>query len=126
MSVRQVLVIDDEEDMRVLTTVFLEMDGSFEVKVASSGKEGIAAAESMRPDVILLDFMMPEMDGPETLKALKAGAATAGIPVVFLTAKATDSDPRKWIELGAIGAIAKPFDPGTLASKLANILAETL
>jgi CheY-like chemotaxis protein len=117
-----VLVIDDEEDMRVLARFALEQDARFAVSTAASGREGLELARLTRPDVILLDWMMPGMDGPQTLRSLKADAAVSDIPVIFLTGVAHDRSPTDFIALGAHGALAKPFNPMTLASELSALL----
>jgi CheY-like chemotaxis protein len=119
---RRALVIDDEEDMRELARVFLELDGEFDVRVAVSGKEGIDLARRELPDVILLDYMMPGMDGPATMKELSRDAATASIPVIFLTAKSQPDVEQTLRQLGARDVIAKPFDPVALAGKIAAAL----
>lgn len=116
------LVIDDEADMRELARVFLELDGRFDVVATSSGAEGLALARRDLPDVILLDYMMPEMDGPATMRELAADAVTGGIPVIFLTAKSDPSAEQALRRLGALAVIAKPFDPGALAEKVATVL----
>lgn len=121
MAIRA-LVVDDEEDMRVVATVFLEMEGEFEVTSISSGREAVATATTVEPDVILLDYMMPEMDGPETLAALRSNSKTRDIPVVFLTAKSDAETKRVLRAAGARGLIQKPFNPDTLAGELTAIL----
>lgn len=118
------LVVDDEEDMRVVASVFLEMDGLFEVVTASSGREAILEATASVPDVILLDYMMPDMDGPATLAALKSSAQTRDIPVVFLTAKSDPETERALRAAGARGIILKPFSPDTLAATVSALLRE--
>jgi CheY-like chemotaxis protein len=100
----------------------LQFQGGHEVSVASGGKEGLEKAEQEKPDLILLDVMMPEMDGYETCRRLKANPATAAIPVVFLSARAQQSEIQKGRELGAIGYLVKPFDPLTLSSQLEAML----
>ncbi len=118
---RRVLVIDDQDDIRELAVVFLEIDGSFSVTVAVGGKEGVTAAKSERPDVILLDVMMPGMSGTEVLTLLRSEPATRHIPVVFLTGRG-DRDRAELLVLGALGVISKPFNPATLAAELTGIL----
>lgn len=108
--------------MRELARVFLELDGEFDVRVAVSGKEGIDLARRELPDVILLDYMMPGMDGPATMKELSRDAATASIPVIFLTAKSQPDVEQTLRQLGARDVIAKPFDPVALAGKVAAAL----
>ena len=118
----KVLVIDDEEDVRFVAQLSLGRVGGMSVIEAASGAEGVARARSEQPDFILLDMMMPGMDGADTLRALRADAATAGIPVVFLTAKATASEVERLHSLGARGVVLKPFNPMTLAEEIRTIL----
>ena len=116
------LIVDDEEDVRYVARVSLGNVGGMMVIEACDGKEGIARARAERPDVILLDVMMPGMDGPETLKVLRGYAETAHIPVVFLTAKGMAAQVSELETLGADGIILKPFDPLTLAARVRAIL----
>ena len=116
------LVVDDEEDVRFVAQMSLGRVGGMEVIVASSGEEGVARARSERPDFILLDMMMPGMDGAATFRALRLESDTAAIPVVFLTAKAMTSEVERLKELGAKGVVLKPFDPMTLATEIRTIL----
>jgi two-component system alkaline phosphatase synthesis response regulator PhoP len=119
----RVLVIDDEEDVRFVAQLSLGRVGGMTVLEATSGEEGVALARSDQPDFILLDMMMPGMDGAATFRALRAGSDTAGIPVVFLTAKAMTAEVQGLKELGAKGVVLKPFDPMTLADEIRAILA---
>jgi two-component system, OmpR family, alkaline phosphatase synthesis response regulator PhoP len=119
---RRLLVIDDEDDIREVAQLSLEMTTGWEIITASSGAEGIAAANRDRPDAILLDVMMPEMDGPTTFRRLRDDPATAHIPVVLLTAKAQGSDRSRFLELGVNGVLTKPFDPLTLGTDVASTL----
>lgn len=118
------LVIDDEPDIRAVAEMSLSKVGDWEVVLAASGEEGIELAKQARPDVILLDSMMPGLDGPTTIERLKASAATREIPVLFLTAKLQPADRERYGELGAVGLIPKPFDPMTLASEVEAALLE--
>ena len=122
-AVRTVLLIDDEPDIRRIGELSLARVGGLTVHLASSGQEGVDAAARVQPDVILLDMMMPEMDGRATLAALKARADTAAIPVVFMTAKAQRQEVELFRALGAAGVITKPFDPMTLPAKVREIVA---
>jgi CheY-like chemotaxis protein len=119
---RRVLVIDDEDDIREVAQLSLEMTTGWEISAASSGAEGIAAAAREKPDAILLDVMMPEMDGPTTFRHLRDDPATAHIPVILLTAKAQSSDRSRFLALGVNGVLTKPFDPLTLGSDVASTL----
>jgi CheY-like chemotaxis protein len=119
----KVLIIDDEDDIRRIAKLALGKVGRMEVVEASSGTEGVRKAQEERPDAVLLDVMMPGLDGPSTLAALRASEATARIPVVFLTAKAMASEVERLRGLGARGVLTKPFDPMKLASSLRSILA---
>lgn len=118
----KVLVIDDEEDVRYVARLSLGRVGGMTVVEATNGAEGIAFARTENPDFILLDMMMPGMDGAATFRALHADAGTAHIPVVFLTAKAMASEVQRLKSLGARGVILKPFDPMTLADEIRAIL----
>ena len=118
----KILVIDDDGVMRRISRLALGRVGGMEVVEASSGAEGIARAVADAPDAILLDVMMPEQDGTETLGLLKADPRTAHIPVIFLTAKAKPAEVDRLRGLGAKGVLAKPFDPMTLAANVRTIL----
>jgi CheY-like chemotaxis protein len=118
----KVLIIDDEEDTRSIASMSLSILGGVDVVEAEGGLEGIAKAEQDRPDVILLDMMMPVMDGIATLGELQKNAMTNDIPVIFLTAKAMTSEIDRLIRMGAIAVLTKPFDPTTLSSQVENIL----
>lgn len=116
---KRVLIIDDEADIREVAKMSLEAVAGWDVTTASSGPEGIEIASKLKPDAILLDYMMPGMDGPNTFQNLKAKAETDSLPVVFLTAKVQAADRQRLQQLGARGIIAKPFDPMTLADEIA-------
>ena len=118
----KVLVIDDEEDVRYVARLSLGRVGGMTVVEATNGSEGITRARAEHPDFILLDMMMPGMDGAATFRALRADDATAQIPVVFLTAKAMAPEVQRLKDLGARGVILKPFDPMTLADEIRAIL----
>lgn len=116
------LIIDDEEDVRYVARLSLGRVGGMTVIEAANGEEGLALAHSESPDFILLDMMMPGMDGVATFRALQASSRTSAIPVVFLTARAMKSDVQRLKDLGARGVVLKPFDPMTLASEIRTIL----
>jgi CheY-like chemotaxis protein len=115
---QKVLIIDDEEDIRELARISLERVGGLEVLAAASGAEGLELAASEQPDAIVLDAMMPGMDGPATLTKLKANDATEQIPVVFLTGSVQEVERDRFMSLGAVGLLPKPFDPMRLADDL--------
>ena len=119
---RRVLVIDDDDAIREVACVSLSAVAGYQVEEAGSGAEGLEAARAAPPDAVLLDVMMPGMDGPTTLERLRADEATRDVPVVFLTAKVLRSEVERLQGLGARGVIAKPFDPVALAGQLAGIL----
>lgn len=114
------LLVDDDPDIRTIGEVSLATVGGFEVVVAESGLACLDRAQSARPDVILLDVMMPELDGPSTLRRLRADPRTADIPVIFLTAKVQERG--SYLKLGAAGVINKPFDPMTLPERVRALL----
>jgi CheY-like chemotaxis protein len=117
MAIR-ILHVDDEPDIREVVELSLGLDPTFATKGCGSGKEALAAAAEWQPDMILLDVMMPVMDGPATLVLLRENAATAGIPVIFMTARAQAREVDRFRLLGAVGVIPKPFDPMTLAASV--------
>ncbi len=119
---RRVLMIDDDPDIRDVAVLALEQLGGYKVVTAGSGQEGLQAAQEQAPDVILLDVMMPGMDGPSTLVRLREHPVTAGIPVVFLTAKAQAADRERFARMHVAGVLSKPFDPMTLAVELDRVM----
>ena len=126
MTMKKILLIDDEADIREVASLTLSTMGDFEVFEAADGYAGVKIAAAVHPDVVLLDVMMPEVDGPTTLGLLRDDAATQDIPVIFMTAKVQASDKRKLSELGAHGIISKPFDVLTLAAEVDGILGGTV
>jgi DNA-binding response OmpR family regulator len=123
MLPKQLLVIDDEDDIREVASLSLELTEGWTVRTASCGADGTTLALSMKPDAILLDVMMPDMDGPSTFRSLQQQSATKSIPVIFLTAKVQAADRSRLMELGARGIIAKPFDPLVLGQQIKDVLA---
>jgi len=118
----KVLLVDDEADIRRIAALSLSGIGGMEVAQASGGSEGIRMAREDRPDVILLDMMMPGLDGPATFQALRSDPETSAIPVVFLTAKAMSAEVDRLRDLGARGVLIKPFDPMALPRLLRELL----
>lgn len=130
---KSVLIIDDEEDVRAITQMGLEIATDWNVMMASSGQEGLFIAETEQPEVILLDWMMPDWDGQETLNQLKANQKTAQIPVILMTAKeqsalnlkgASQTTTKVKNQLEIIGVITKPFRPLQLSKEINQILGE--
>ncbi len=119
---KTILIVDDEDDIREVAQMSLELVGGWNVLTASSGAEALEIAAREQPDAILLDVMMPEMDGPTTFRRLRASPPTAGIPVILLTAKVQGTDRRGFEDLGVAGVIPKPFDPMSLSSRVAEVL----
>lgn len=123
-SLKTILYVEDEPDIQTITQMALESLGGFNVEICGSGEEAVDRAPNFAPELILLDVMMPGMDGPATFRALRALPGTAKTPVIFMTAKTQTHEVAALIELGAIGVIPKPFDPIALADQI-NALWET-
>lgn len=117
-----VLIVDDEDDVRAITKLGLEMGTDWAILTASSGAEALTVAVEHHLDVILLDMMMPDMDGRTTLQHLKATAITQDIPVILVTAKARQSNINDFKNLDVAGVVAKPFRPLQLAAEITAIL----
>ena len=122
MANEKILMIDDEDDIRTVAQMSLQTVGGFQVVLAAHGEEGLEICKKEKPDLILLDVMMPGLDGPGTLKRLKENPESAHIPVVFLTAKAQQMELNELKTMGAAGVLTKPFDP----MKLPDLLREYL
>lgn len=118
----KVLIIEDEEDIRRIAAVSLSKLGGMTVIEAASGPDGLQKARTELPDAILLDVMMPLIDGPATLQSLKNDPTTASIPVIFLTAKAMEDELGRLKQLGAAGVLVKPFDPLQLSNQVKSLL----
>jgi CheY-like chemotaxis protein len=115
MSSLRVLHVDDEPDIREVVEMSLGLDPEFVIRSCASGADALMTSAEWPPDLILLDVMMPVMDGPTTLRHLRQSPATTNTPVVFMTARAQPREIESFAALGAVGVIAKPFDPMTLA-----------
>ena len=122
-ELKRILYVEDEPDIQAVAKLALENIGGYTVEVCSSGSEALAKAPEFAPDLILLDVMMPEMDGIGTYKALREIAETATTPVVFMTAKVQKHEIEGYKELGAVNVITKPFDPMTLSETIKAIWA---
>lgn len=119
----RILYVEDEPDIRVVAQMALEAVGGFAVIACASGQEALSAAPHARADLLLLDVMMPGMDGPSALKALRELPATAHTPVIFMTAKVQASEVAVYKGLGALEVIPKPFDPMELSAQIQRIWA---
>ncbi len=117
----RVLYVEDEPDIQVVARLALEVLGGFTVEICSSGEEAMVRAPDFKPQLILLDVMMPGMDGPTTLKRLRVLPQFSATPVVFMTAKVQPDEVARYKALGAVDVIPKPFDPMTLAAKVQSI-----
>jgi len=122
MADKRVLIIDDEDAIREVAKICLELVGGWDVSTCGSGSEGLVLAMDQQPDAILLDVMMPGMDGPETFKRLQEEATTKSIPVILLTGRGNPSEDDEFNSLGVQGIIGKPFDPLTLSSDVSKVL----
>lgn len=122
MTITKIMIVDDDEDIRLVTELAARRIGNWDVVVAATGEEALDQARSEQPDVILLDVMMPDIDGPTTLAMLREEPDTAEIPVIFLTAKAQKQEVERYLALGATGVILKPFNVMTLADEIRGIV----
>jgi DNA-binding response OmpR family regulator len=120
-SLTRILYVEDEPDIRAVAKLALEMVGGYTVMLCSSGEEALREAAAFAPDMILLDVMMPGLDGPATLKGLREQASLARVPAAFMTAKVQSAEVAHYKSLGALDVIPKPFDPMTLASQVKAI-----
>ncbi len=123
-ELKTILCVDDEPDVLAVAQMCLETVGEFTVLTASNGAEAIEKASTHLPDAILLDVMMPGMDGPSTLQSLRAMPALNGIPIIFMTARVRQPEIDEYKNLGGDGVIAKPFDPMQLSAQILAIWEE--
>jgi CheY-like chemotaxis protein len=122
MAEKRILLIDDEENLVSVIAICLQKLGGWTVLTAASGLEGLRCAETEQPDAILLDVMMPDLDGLAVLRRLKENPKTQNIPVIFITAKMQATHQSEYAQLNLAGVLAKPFDPLELAKRVAKIL----
>lgn len=120
-TLQRILYVEDEPDIQAVARLALEMVGKFTVKICSSGDEALREAVSFAPDLILLDVMMPGMDGPTTLQKLRQQPELVKVPVAFMTAKVQSQEVAQYTALGAIGVIPKPFDPMALSNQVRDL-----
>jgi CheY-like chemotaxis protein len=121
MPLRSILYVDDEPDIREIVQIALSLSGTMKVHTAESGEQGLTLARALLPDLVLLDVMMPGLDGPTTLSRMRKDPIIAPIPVIFMTAKAMPKEVALLHEMGAAGVIAKPFDPMQLSRQVAAL-----
>lgn len=121
MSLRRILHVDDDDDIRMIVEIALSMGDDFELKQCSNGQSAIAAAREFRPDLLLLDVMMPEMSGQDLRAEIAALPGLEDVATIFVTAKAEDCFTRELRSDGALDVITKPFDPMTLAGEISDI-----
>ncbi len=121
IELNKILYVEDEPDIQAVARIALETVGQLTLEICSSGQEALDKAEAFDPDLILLDVMMPGLDGPDTLLELRKLDGFVGKPVIFMTAKVMDSEVQRYLDLGAIGVIPKPFDPMGLAGQVKSI-----
>ncbi len=123
-TLKKILYVEDEPDIQAIAKLALGTIGNFDVVICSSGREAIEIASEVNPDLLLLDVMMPDLDGPETLNKLRQIDSLKETPALFLTANAMTADLERYIEAGAMDVIAKPFDPMTLSEQILKIWSE--
>lgn len=124
MTSIRILHVDDDSDIREVAALALELDPGFELRSAASGEDALAVlAEGFAADVVLLDVMMPTLDGPGTLARLRTLPGHEATPVIFMTARAQAQEQSRYVALGALGVITKPFDPMLLAEQVRDLLA---
>lgn len=121
MELQRILYVEDDADIRAIAVMVLESINGFTLEVCASGAEALEKGQAFKPDLALLDVMMPGMDGPQTMNGLRQLVGLESLPVVFMTAKVQPQEVNNYLNLGAIGVIAKPFDPMTLAEQLHEI-----
>lgn len=119
---QKIMYVEDEPDIQTIARIALEQIGGFDLLICSSGQAALDQVSDFAPDIILLDVMMPEMDGIETFRQLKTLPACADVPVVFMTARVQTHEIKEYIDLGAVDVIAKPFSPITLAEQVKTII----
>jgi two-component system, OmpR family, response regulator len=120
-DLNRILCADDEEDILAIVSMCLEMLPDAEVLCCKDGTEAMAQAKVFKPDLVLLDVMMPGMDGPATLRAMRSDPGLKDCPVILMTARVQKSEIEEYLAMGAVGVIPKPFDPMTLADEIVAI-----
>ena len=125
-TLTKILYAEDEPDIQSIAQIALEMVGGYTLKVCNNGQEALDAAEAYAPDLILLDVMMPTMDGPAALAEIRKIPALENVPVIFMTAKVQNQEMDEYKQMGAIDVIAKPFDPMILSETVQALWARAV
>lgn len=120
-ALQRIMLVEDEEDIRAVAELALEAVGGFNLRTCDSGRKALEQLAEFCPQLILLDVMMPEMDGPSTLRAIKETGDFADVPAIFMTAKVQPEEVNEYLSLGAVAVIPKPFDPMTLSDHIREI-----
>ncbi|PQV65061.1 Response regulator receiver domain-containing protein [Abditibacterium utsteinense] len=123
-GLQRIMMVEDDVDIQTVARMSLEAVGGYTVEVCSGGHEALQKVEGFAPNLILLDVMMPDMDGPTLLQHLRAGNNTKNLPIVFMTAKAQSHEVESYLKMGALAVVSKPFDPMKLSAILAGIWSE--
>lgn len=124
MLIRKVVLADDDHDIRAIAETSLTQVGGWEVTIASSGQEALQKIRQVHPDLILLDVMMPEMDGLATFRKVREIEGFENTPIIFITSKVQTHELESYFSLGVTGCISKPFDPMTLPAEITEIVAD--
>lgn len=120
-NLEKILLIDDEQDIREIAEMVLEVMGDFSVMTADCGETALSAVEAFSPDLVLSDFQMPGMTGPETLKAIRSISGFESLPGIIMTAKLVGSEAEAFLKQDDLGVIGKPFDPNTLSDQIIKL-----
>lgn len=124
MSLNHIMLVDDEADIRTIAELALVSIGGWDVALAESGQDALTQLAKQTVDLVLLDVMMPDMDGPTVLRRMRDSETLAHIPIIFMTAKVQRREIDHFIELGALGVIGKPFDPMQVSEEIRRIMGE--
>lgn len=120
-TLKTIVYVEDEPDIQAIAKMALESLGGYDVTIFDSGEEALGQIPEIKPDIVILDVMMPRMDGPTTLRELRKLPGYESLPVAFMTAKVQSSEVSEFLALGAIGVISKPFDPMTLSDQVREL-----
>lgn len=120
-DLKRILLIEDEPDIRTIASVALKNIGGFDIEACESGQEALELLQTFKPDLVILDVMMPGMDGPTTLHEIRKFETLQKLPVIFMTAKVQSQEVNEYMALGVSGVISKPFDPITLPQEIRDI-----